>query len=182
MMMDGDVTLKTMLIHIPEINHYFQILDKLGEGTFSKVYKARLRPQFRTNTSSSSSMSTSFNLSLNSSSSTSIDDGYFSSPPVNTSLFSNSSSSFDIYALKYIIPIVKPARIAKELRFMRDLRGQCNVIPIKACFFRGGHTVIVMPIIEHDKFWNYFQLMDVDEIRDYMKNLLIALERVHSLG
>ena len=65
---------------------------------------------------------------------------------------------------------------------MRDLRGMENVIPIKACFYNGGHTVLVMPIIEHDKFLEYFQQMDIAEVRDYMRNLLIALGRVHGHG
>ena len=65
---------------------------------------------------------------------------------------------------------------------MRDLRGMANVIPIKACFYNAGHTVLVMPIIEHDKFLEYFQLMNIVEVREYMRNLLIALERVHCHG
>lgn len=129
-----------MLSQIPSISQYFNITDKLGEGTFSKVYKAKLKHPYWKNADS------------------------------------------EEYALKYIIPIVKPIRVAKELRYLRDLGGLANVIPMKACFYNSGHTVIVMPIIEHDKFLDYLQQMDIDEVRDYIRNLLISLERVHAHG
>lgn len=158
-----DVCLKTMVSKIPEISKYFKIVDKIGEGTFSKVYKARLRRPYRQNVQNN------------------ISDGSDLSDDSNSDSSENSSTT-DCYALKYLIPIVKPSRIAKELRFLRDLRGQMNVIPVKACFFSSGHTVLVMPIIEHDKFLDYFQLMDNDELREYIRNLLIALERIHLQG
>lgn len=154
-----------MCAKVPEINQYFKIVDKLGEGTFSKVYKAVLRRPYRSSNHNANS-----ELSGSSDSSTSHHQ------------VSSNSSSDEAFALKYIIPIVKPGRIAKELRFLRDLQGLSNVIPIRACFFHGGHAVIVMPIIDHDKFLDYFQMMDIIELREYLRNLLIALERVHSLG
>lgn len=132
-----------MVTQIPAISQYFNIVDKLGEGTFSKVYKAKLKHPYTNGTMNCES---------------------------------------EEYALKYIIPIVKPMRVAKELRYLRDLGGLANVIPMKACFYNAGHTVIVMPIIEHDKFLDYLQLMDITEVQDYMRNLLLSLERVHAHG
>lgn len=37
-----------------------------------------------------------------------------------------------------------------------------------------------MPNFCHDKFQDYVKLMNVDEMRDYMKNLFLALDKVHS--
>lgn len=36
-----------------------------------------------------------------------------------------------------------------------------------------------MPFMKHDKFSDYVQDMGVDETRDYMRALLIAIKRVH---
>lgn len=127
-----------MINNIPEIKDCFNIVGKLGEGTFSKVYRAKLK------------------------------------------LGINVIEDDKEYAIKYIIPIVKPPRITRELRFLRDLGGKCNIIPVRACFHNAGHTVFVMPIVEHDKFIDYFQLLSVEEVREYMRNLLISLEFVHS--
>lgn len=84
------------------------------------------------------------------------------------------------YALKYIIPTIKPSRIASELRYLRDLSGSKNIIELKTVFFANGHTVLVMPIFSHQKFGDYVSLLTIDEVQHYMKNLLIALEKVHS--
>lgn len=136
--LENDTFLKLMINNIPIIKDCFNIVGKLGEGTFSKVYRAKLK------------------LGINA-----IDDD-------------------KEYAIKYIIPIVKPPRITRELRFLRDLGGKSNIIPVRACFHNAGHTVFVMPIVEHDKFIDYFQLLSVEEVREYMRNLLISLEFVHS--
>ena len=84
------------------------------------------------------------------------------------------------YALKYLVPTVKPSRIATELRYMRDVGGKCNVVELLGCFYNAGHTVIIMPILPHERFTDYVSDLTLEEIKDYMKNLLIALERVHS--
>ncbi|KPM10938.1 cell division cycle 7-related protein kinase-like protein [Sarcoptes scabiei] len=143
---ENDVCARVMLENVPEITEYFNIVEKLGEGTFSKVYKAKLKRKWI------------------------------------GEMNDEKSEHCEEFALKYIIPIVKPIRVAKELRFLRDLGGRANIIPIRTCFHNAGHTVIVMPIIEHDKFADYLQTMTIDEIRFYMRNLLIALDRVHTNG
>ncbi|KAH9424369.1 Cell division control protein 7 [Dermatophagoides pteronyssinus] len=141
---ENDVYVKIMMNNVPQIQQYFNIVDKIGEGTFSKVYKAKLKHCIE------------------------MDD--------------NNQNNNEEYALKYIIPIVKPSRIAKELRFLRDLGGQSNIIPIKTCFYNAGHTIVVMPIVEHDRFQDYLNDLSIAEIRSYMRNLFIALDRVHSHG
>lgn len=131
----NDTDVRLMLSTIPEINRHFVVCGKLGEGTFSKVFRAKD--------------------------------------------LHNSSKE---YALKYVIPTIRPSRIASEIRFLRDMGGVKNVIGIQTCFFSKGHTVIVMPIFQHQKFTDYVNQLSVEEVRHYMKNLLIALERVHSFG
>ncbi|XP_046911466.2 cell division cycle 7-related protein kinase [Dermatophagoides farinae] len=152
--LENDVYMKIMMNNVPKIAQYFNVVDKIGEGTFSKVYKAKLKRGIETDDNN------------NNNNNNNNDDG----------------EECKYYALKYIIPIVKPARIAKELRFLRDLGGHSNIIPIKTCFYNSGHTVVVMPIVEHDRFQDYLCDLTITEIRSYMRNLLIALDRVHSHG
>lgn len=109
----------------------FTVQNMIGEGTFSKVYKAR---------------------------------------------FNQSQVDF---ALKCVIPTIKPSRIIPELRYLRDMGGDSNIIEIKTCLFENGYTIIVMPYFPHDRFTDYVKDMSLDEIRDYMRNLLIALKKVH---
>ncbi|KAK2149026.1 hypothetical protein LSH36_471g04029, partial [Paralvinella palmiformis] len=50
-----------------------------------------------------------------------------------------------------------------------------------ACFRERDHVVIVMPYFAHERFQDYVQLLSVSEVQGYMKNLLIALHRVHEV-
>lgn len=153
-----DVSLRIMLEKVPQVRENFVVVEKLGEGTFSKVYKAVKRTSIGGDGSNS-------------------DDHHQLTPP-----HSDPAEGETTYALKYITPIVKPGRVAKEIRFLRDLQGQANVVPLLGCFFSAGHTILVMPIIEHEIFQDFFQQIDVDGAREYMRNLFVALNHVHRLG
>ena len=86
------------------------------------------------------------------------------------------------FALKCVIPTIKPNRIIPELRYLRDMGGDSNIIEIKTCLFQSGYCIIVMPYFHHDRFSEYIKDMDLEEIKDYMRNLLIALKKVHQFG
>lgn len=91
-------------------------------------------------------------------------------------------SSNTRYALKCIHPLLKPQRLANELRHLRDLMGLCNVVQMHTAHFSNGSLFIVMEFIEHDKFIDIVGKVDLNEIKLYIKNLLIALKYVHSKG
>lgn len=83
------------------------------------------------------------------------------------------------YALKCVTPILRPQRLANELRHLRDLGGKSNIVGMHAAHFESGAIYIVMDLVEHDRFVDYVAKLDYDEIVIYMKNLLIALNYVH---
>lgn len=83
------------------------------------------------------------------------------------------------FALKCVHPIIKPLRLANELRHLRDLGGQSNVVQMHSAHFYMGSLYIVMDYAEHHKFSDMVSGLSYDEIVVYMKNLLLALEHVH---
>ncbi|RWS30645.1 cell division cycle 7-related protein kinase-like isoform X1 [Leptotrombidium deliense] len=113
----------------------FIIKNKIGEGTFSKVFLAK-----------------------------------------------STKDPSKEYALKFIIPTLKPSRIVSELRFLRDLGGDANIPSIFTCLYGNGYSVLVMPYFRHDLFVDYVKDLSASEIQDYMRNLLIALQKIHSHG
>ncbi|XP_041368414.1 cell division cycle 7-related protein kinase-like [Gigantopelta aegis] len=119
---------------VPEVSQHFRIIEKIGEGTFSSVFRAKLKchPQVE-----------------------------------------------EQFALKHIIPTSHPTRIEGELRCLQQIGGCENVIGVELCIRNKDHVVIVMPYFAHDYFQDYIQEMTLSEVREYMRNLLIALRRVH---
>ena len=133
---NGELSERFMLQKIPELGHRFVLEGKIGEGTFAKVFRARL-----------------------------------------------TTSPDHLFALKYLIPTVRPSRIAEEMRFLRDLGSSRDcVCGIESAILSNGHAVMVLPFFEHDKFQDYMLKMDVDDIRNYMRCLMRALARIHAAG
>lgn len=87
-----------------------------------------------------------------------------------------------LFAIKKLIPTSNPKRIEQELRCLVQIGGTENVGGINACVRKQEFVAFVMPFLQHDKFHDYFDKMDPTETREYMRNLLIALRRVHSFN
>ncbi|XP_021380364.1 cell division cycle 7-related protein kinase-like [Mizuhopecten yessoensis] len=119
---------------LPEIADHFVVLNKIGEGTFSSVFLAKLK---------------------------------------------HYSEVKQLFALKHIIPTSHPSRIEGELKCLQEIGGCDNVMGVELCIRNKDHVVIVMPYFPHEKFQDYVQTLSVPEVRDYMRNLLLALRRVH---
>ncbi|XP_059146496.1 cell division cycle 7-related protein kinase-like [Physella acuta] len=88
----------------------------------------------------------------------------------------------EMFALKHIIPTTHPSRIQNELTCLLKIGGCDNVMGVKLCLRNRDHVVFVMPVFLHDKFQECLHTMSVDEAREYMRNLLIALKRVHEFN
>lgn len=119
---------------LPELKKHFQVMKKIGEGTFSSVFQAKLR---------------------------------------------NHPKVDQLFALKHIIPTSHPSRIETELKCLQQLGGKNNVMGVELCLRSKDHIVIVMPYFPHDRFQDCLLSLTPDEIKNYMKNLLIALKHIH---
>ncbi|XP_038063655.1 cell division cycle 7-related protein kinase-like [Patiria miniata] len=83
------------------------------------------------------------------------------------------------FALKHIIPTSHPERIMGELQCLHKIGGIENVMGMQLSLREQDHVVIVMPYFPHDSFHLFVRKMKIAEIREYMRNLLLALRRVH---
>ncbi|XP_068628631.1 cell division cycle 7-related protein kinase-like [Battus philenor] len=86
------------------------------------------------------------------------------------------------FAIKHLVPTAHPARVEHELRCLQDMGGKNNVIGVDLCLRHLDTIVFIMPYIPHRKFSEYVGEMDADELRCYMRALLVALRHVHSFG
>ncbi|XP_078463480.1 cell division cycle 7-related protein kinase-like [Lampetra planeri] len=116
----------------------FNIIRKIGEGTFSSVYMAKGKVR--------------------------------------------RSGEEEILAVKYLIPTSHPLRIAAEVQCLMEAGGVDNVMEVLQCLRNKDHVVIIMPYLEHEVFSEVVSVMDVIEVREYMRNLLVSLVRIHKLG
>ncbi|XP_017780493.1 PREDICTED: cell division cycle 7-related protein kinase-like [Nicrophorus vespilloides] len=83
------------------------------------------------------------------------------------------------FAVKHIVPTCHPDRTKFELKCLKEIGGKDNVAGIDLCLRHENNVLFVMPYQPHDLFVDYVRLMDLEEIVSYMKNLLVALARVH---
>nr|XP_045597044.1 uncharacterized protein LOC123757456 isoform X1 [Procambarus clarkii]XP_045597045.1 uncharacterized protein LOC123757456 isoform X1 [Procambarus clarkii]XP_045597046.1 uncharacterized protein LOC123757456 isoform X1 [Procambarus clarkii] len=84
------------------------------------------------------------------------------------------------FAIKHIIPTSHPSRVYMELKCLRMIGGEDNVMGVTMCFREMNHIVLVMPYFPHDSFTEYVGCLNTLELQDYLINLLTALRRVHT--
>ncbi|KAJ6636770.1 Cell division cycle 7-related protein kinase, partial [Pseudolycoriella hygida] len=87
-----------------------------------------------------------------------------------------------LFAVKFIVPTSHPNRIERELKCLLDVGGSENIVGVNLCLRQNNSVAFVMPYIAYDKFHTYVHKMNARDLQDYMRNLLIALKRVHSFG
>ncbi|EDW76601.2 uncharacterized protein Dwil_GK15544 [Drosophila willistoni] len=86
------------------------------------------------------------------------------------------------YAIKHHNPTSHPERILRELECMFRIGGVNNVIGINCCIRYNENVAFVMPYMTHDRFHDIYRNMSLQEVKDYIRNLLIALRHVHKFN
>ncbi|KAF9568375.1 hypothetical protein EC968_002943 [Mortierella alpina] len=146
----------------------FKLLDKIGEGTFSSVYKAvdlehdlydNSDWDYDMDTPAESSTASSMELTL--------------AKPAN-------AEGGKVVAIKRIYVTSSPVRIQNEIAILHDLSGHKNVVPLITAFRFKDQVIVVLPYFEHHDFRDYFEDLPMDDIRCYFRALLKALAHVHS--
>ncbi|XP_002014911.2 cell division cycle 7-related protein kinase [Drosophila persimilis] len=86
------------------------------------------------------------------------------------------------FAIKHHNPTNHPERILRELECMFRIGGVDNCIGINCVVRYNDNVAFVMPYMNHDRFHDIYRSMGLQEVRNYMRNLLIALRHVHKFS
>ncbi|KAI0206590.1 putative cell cycle protein kinase [Astrocystis sublimbata] len=158
----------------PHFRDDYRLIKRIGEGTFSTVYKAEdIRYDHYVN-----------NWDLDA------DEGQWTPPP----LKSSSSASLSqppssrlrrrpkFVAIKKIYVTSSPARILNELELLHDLRDSPSVCPLITAFRHSDQVLLILPYFRHQDFRKYYPKMNVYDTRVYLRSLFVALAAVHARG
>ncbi|KAL7620101.1 Cell division control protein 7 [Parahypoxylon ruwenzoriense] len=150
----------------------YRLIKRIGEGTFSTVYKAEdlQYHQYENNWD--------------------IDavESQWRSPPLtaihsrSNSLSSRTRQKPKFVAIKKIYVTSSPSRILNELELLHDLRDSLSVCPLITAFRHADQVLAVLPYFRHQDFRKYYPRMSVYDIRVYFRSLFTALAAVHEKG
>ncbi|KAK4442689.1 kinase-like protein [Podospora aff. communis PSN243] len=161
----------------PGFRHRYRLIKRIGEGTFSTVYKAEdLQYHLYDN---------SWDLDKESEK--------WSPPPLKT-YGSHSNMRTDVtqgreqvgrrkpkyVAIKKIYVTSSPTRILNELELLHDLRNCPSVCPLITAFRSTDQVVAILPYFRHMDFREYFRMMTVPDMAIYLRSLFTALSFVHA--
>ncbi|KAJ4286196.1 Cell division control protein 7 [Collariella sp. IMI 366227] len=140
----------------------YRLIKRIGEGTFSTVYKAEdlCYDQY----------DNSWDLDK--------DTEKWTPPPL------KSQSSYrrrkpKYVAIKKIYVTSSPSRILNELELLHDLRGCLSVCPLITAFRETDQVIAILPYFRHSDFREYFRNMTVPDMAIYLRSLFTALASVH---
>jgi len=86
------------------------------------------------------------------------------------------------YAIKHLVPTACPDRVLTEVECLRMAGGESNVLPLIFAHRIHGDVLLAMPYVEASKFPDVIRRATANEVRLYIKNLLLALRHIHSFG
>ncbi|TGZ80270.1 protein kinase [Ascodesmis nigricans] len=145
------------------IDKHFRLINKIGEGTFSSVYKAEdLRYDQYVNT---------WDIDF---------DGHHQSNDNRSGTYHRSQRRPKYVAIKKIYVTSSPARIQNELALLHDLSGCDSVVPLITAFRHEDQVMAILPYFKHADFREYFRQLTIDDMRYYFRSLFSALSHVHA--
>ncbi|KAI9800216.1 MAG: hypothetical protein M1825_004200 [Sarcosagium campestre] len=144
----------------------FRLIKRIGEGTFSTVYKAEdlLYEHYNNHWDAEQR-----------------DDPKWMPPPPRTRgtrpPIHRDRPRF--VALKKIYVTSSPSRIQNELELLNALKGCESVCSLITAFRHQDQVVAVLPYFHHVDFRNYFRHFTIPNMRMYFRSLFTALRAVH---
>ncbi|QIW96543.1 hypothetical protein AMS68_002061 [Peltaster fructicola] len=138
--------------HFHNISQRYRLINRIGEGTFSTVYKAEdlLYDQYQNQWDDPS--------------------GYGKTSRSQKSRF---------VAIKKIYVTSSPQRIFNELDLLNDLRDAPNVCPLITAMRCLDQVVAVLPFFPHIDFREYYRDLSIEDMQVYFISLFTALRSVH---
>lgn len=145
------------------INQRYRLINRIGEGTFSTVYKAEdlLYEHYKNDWD--------------------LDDNKENLNSTSSTLKQQSSirPRAKYVAIKKIYVTSSPLRILNELELLHDLRNAPNVCPLITAFRHQDQVIAILPFFQHKDFRDYYRSLTVSEMRIYFHSLFTALKSVH---
>ncbi|KAF3403830.1 Cell cycle serine/threonine-protein kinase hsk1 [Penicillium rolfsii] len=155
----------------PGISERFRLINRIGEGTFSTVYKAEdlLYNHYHNDWDIFGEAQAQ-------------EQEEWDNPPskrrkVDGSVGGRKKARY--VALKKIYVTSSPIRIQNELELLHDLRGCQFVCPLITAFRYQDQVVAVLPYFPHTDFRIQYRTFMVADMRHYLRSLITALKSVH---
>ncbi len=144
------------------ITQRYRLINRIGEGTFSTVYKAEdlLYDHYDNSWDLDDDKE---NINGNSSN--------HKQPP--------RQPKPKYVAIKKIYVTSSPLRILNELELLKDLREAPNVCPLITAFRHQDQVIAILPYFQHKDFREYYRDFTISEMKVYFQSLFLALRSVH---
>lgn len=144
----------------PVLSTDFRLIDKIGEGTFSTVYKAE---------------------ALNGK--VMLGSDMWKSPPLKKNKHKPVPKKKNpIVALKQIYVTSSPNRIHNELNLLYMLTGNANVAPLLDVLRYQDQVLAILPYYQHADFRDFYRDLPIKGIKKYFWELFHALDYIHEKG
>ncbi|KAH9948774.1 kinase-like protein [Amylocystis lapponica] len=149
---------------VPQLTPDYKVVDRLGTGTFSSVYKA-------------------VDVGYHSK--------WYNTPwhgfhqPPSSALYQSVQHSADtkvFVAVKRIYVTSGPERIRNEVSIMEDCRGCRHVSQLITAFRHRDQVVAIMPYHRNMDFRDYYRILPMEGIKAYFRCMFRALRDIHSRG
>ncbi|KAJ1796859.1 Cell division control protein 7, partial [Coemansia sp. RSA 2399] len=177
---------------IPGLAEQYRLLGKIGEGTFSTVYKA-IDLQHEKYDNGSWTMIFKEDTSIQESD-TQHRSGAESGDHTERIEYTQNrdskrrhgESAFKrrarVVAIKKIYVTSSPKRITNEISILNDLKGSKYIAPLVTAMRKEDQVVVVLPYFRNDDFRRFYLDLPVGEMRWYFASLLSSLQYTHSKG
>ncbi|KAI0722295.1 kinase-like protein [Cerioporus squamosus] len=151
-------------VAVPQLTEDYKIIDRLGTGTFSAVYKAIDlgyhdkwdNTEWHGHHPQSSS-------------------AYYQTAP-------HPSENKVFVAIKRIYVTSGPERIRNEIAIMEDCRGCRHVSQLITAFRHQDQVVAIMPFHKNDDFRDYYKYLPLEGVKAYFRCMFRALRDIHARG
>ncbi|EJF62253.1 kinase-like protein [Dichomitus squalens LYAD-421 SS1] len=149
---------------VPALLEDYKIVDRLGTGTFSAVYKA---------------------IDLGYHDKWENSEWHGSHPPSSSAYYQtirHPPHSKVFVAVKRIYVTSGPERIRNELAIMEDCRGCRHVSQLITAFRHHDQVVAIMPYHKNDDFRDFYKHLPLEGIKSYFRCMFRALRDIHARG
>ncbi|KAF9266134.1 kinase-like protein [Marasmius fiardii PR-910] len=146
----------------PILTDDYKLLDRLGTGTFSSVYKA-IDLHYHTKWDNT--------------------PWHGHHPPSSTAYYQSEPrprGSKVFVAVKRIYVTSSPERIRNEIAILEECRSCRHVSQLITAFRERDQVVVIMPYQRNDDFREYFNTLSMAGIKSYFRCLFRALRDIHS--